>query len=105
MMQPAQHRFDVHPQGNADSMPALLVLRRGRVRRRIGQAGTQIHVWAAAIVVLSSRFENFPQMIFRHGDQLVQAFASDRADRALANCVCLGIAWRRFQYSKTEGIY
>src|SRR5882672_1938033 len=101
-MQSAQHRLDVHPNGNADSMPRLFADGCSRNERRVRQAWTQRHVWATAVVVDSPQFQNRTQMIFGQGYQPVEAIAPDRADQALADGVCFRTVRGRFQDSKSE---
>jgi hypothetical protein len=59
-----------------------------------GDAGTQRHMRAPAIVVTDPGFQDESQMGFGQWDQPVQALAADRADRALTNRVRLWTVWR-----------
>jgi hypothetical protein len=45
--------------------------------RRIGNTGTQRHVWTPAVVVGNPRFQDAPEMTFRQGNQPLQTLATN----------------------------
>src|SRR5450631_877338 len=55
--------------------------------RGMGDAGSQRHVWASAIVMGDPGLEGEAQMGFRKWNQPIQTFPADRANHTLTNCV------------------
>jgi hypothetical protein len=62
--------------------------------RRIGNAGSERHMWASAIVMSDPGLEGEAQMGFRKWNQPIQTFPADRANHTLTNCVRLGTVRR-----------
>ena len=44
-------------------------------------------------------------MVFRQGDDEVQAFSPQRTEQPLAEGIRLGTLWRRFQYPESQVLY
>ena len=70
--------------------------------RGIGNAGTQCHMWASAIVVLDPKSQGTPQMGFRERNEPVQTLATYRPDHPFAEAVRHWTARRRFQNTQPQ---
>src|SRR4030095_13986649 len=83
-------------------MARLLSRGRGSFRRRIGHAGPQRHMGARPVVMRSPISKDGTQVRFGHRNEPVQTLSPNRADRALADGVGHGAAYRCLEDLEAE---
>ena len=79
--------------------------RHGQRRRWLWNTWSQRHMRAAMVIMWSPYCEQPSHMVFRQGDDEVEAFSPQRTEQPLAEGVRLGTLWRRFQDPESQVLY